>query len=85
MLVVLGLALLSLLQVSENAVVVLQWFVNLVTASQLINFSIVCFTYIRFKKACDAQGLLPAVCRVVWTDRVFRYDTRGRLYGVFEG
>ncbi|OCL12726.1 hypothetical protein AOQ84DRAFT_227151 [Glonium stellatum] len=56
-LVVLGLALLSFLQVSQNAAVVLQWFVNLVTASQLINFSVMCFTFIRFKKACDAQGL----------------------------
>lgn len=35
----------------------LQWFVNLVTASQLINFSVMCFTFIRFKKAYDAQGL----------------------------
>lgn len=27
------------------------------TASQLINFSVVTFTYIRFKKALDAQGI----------------------------
>ncbi|KAF2804846.1 uncharacterized protein BDZ99DRAFT_425006 [Mytilinidion resinicola] len=56
-LVVLALALLSFLQLSENSAVVLSWFVNLVTASQLINFSVMCFTFIRFKKACDAQGL----------------------------
>lgn len=30
---------------------------NLVTASQLINFSIMRSTFIRFNKACDAQGL----------------------------
>ncbi|KMU87294.1 aromatic amino acid transport protein aroP [Coccidioides immitis H538.4] len=54
---VLLIALLSFLQVSNSAGVVLQWFVSLVTASQLINFSIMAFTYIRFKKACDAQGL----------------------------
>ncbi|OCK86446.1 amino acid permease [Lepidopterella palustris CBS 459.81] len=54
---VLALALLSFLQLSANSAVVLQWFVNLVTASQLINFSVMCFTFIRFKKACDAQGL----------------------------
>ena len=56
-LVVLLIALLSFLQVSNSAAVVLQWFVNLVTASQLINFSVMAFTYIRFKKACEAQGL----------------------------
>ncbi|KAK5165015.1 hypothetical protein LTR04_001525 [Oleoguttula sp. CCFEE 6159] len=56
-LIVLAISLLSFLQVSNNAAVVLQWFVNLVTASQLINFSVMCFTFIRFKKACDAQGL----------------------------
>ncbi|CAD6566192.1 MAG: hypothetical protein ASARMPRED_008588 [Alectoria sarmentosa] len=56
-LLVLALSLLSFLQVSNGAAVVLQWFVNLVTASQLINFSVMSFTFIRFKKACDAQGL----------------------------
>ncbi|KAJ5578993.1 hypothetical protein N7450_007860 [Penicillium hetheringtonii] len=55
--VVLLIALLSFLQVSNGASVVLNWFVNLVTASQLINFSVVTFTYIRFKKALDAQGI----------------------------
>lgn len=54
---VLAIALLSFLQVSENAAVVLTWFVSLVTASQLINFSVMCWTYIRFHKACVAQGL----------------------------
>lgn len=56
-LLVLLIGLLSFLQVSNSAGVVLQWLVNLVTASQLINFSIMAFTYIRFKKACDAQGI----------------------------
>ncbi|KAJ5683234.1 Amino acid/polyamine transporter I [Penicillium macrosclerotiorum] len=55
--VVLLIALLSFLQVSNGASVVLNWFVNLVTASQLINFSVVTFTYIRFKKALDTQGI----------------------------
>ncbi|KAJ5380956.1 uncharacterized protein N7496_003384 [Penicillium cataractarum] len=55
--VVLLIALLSFLQVSNGASVVLNWFVNLVTASQLINFSVITFTYIRFKKALDAQGI----------------------------
>jgi amino acid transporter len=75
--IVLVIALLSFLQVSNSAAVVLNWFVNLVsispasldhlsrwpneilqvTASQLINFSVVTFTYIRFKKALEAQGI----------------------------
>ncbi|KAF2189571.1 hypothetical protein K469DRAFT_42753 [Zopfia rhizophila CBS 207.26] len=55
--VVLLIALLSFLQLSENSAVVLQWFVSLVTASQLINFSVMCFTFLRFYKACAVQGL----------------------------
>lgn len=50
-------ALLSFLQVSNSAAVVLQWFVNLVTASQLINFAVIAFTFTRFKKAVEAQGI----------------------------
>ncbi|KAG9240818.1 amino acid transporter-like protein [Calycina marina] len=61
--VVLAIALLAFLQVSDNAGVVLSWFINLITASQLINFSVISFTFIKWKKACDAQGfdrnLLP--------------------------
>ena len=55
--VVLMIALLSFLQVSNNSAKVLNWFVSLVTASQLINFSVMCFTFIRFYKACQAQGI----------------------------
>lgn len=55
--IVLCISLLAFLQVSNSASVVLNWFVNLVTASQLINFSVCTFTYIRFKKALDAQGV----------------------------
>lgn len=54
---VLLLSLLSFLQVSNSSAVVLSWFVSLVTASQLINFSVMCFTYIRFYKALQAQGI----------------------------
>jgi amino acid transporter len=54
---VLMIALLSFLQLSENSAVVLNWFVSLVTASQLINFSVMCFTFLRFYKACQVQGL----------------------------
>ncbi len=55
--VVLAIALLAFLQVSNDAAVVLQWFVNLVTASQLINYSVICVTYLRFYEALRAQGL----------------------------
>jgi amino acid transporter len=85
---VLAISLLSFLQVSNSASVVLEWFVNLVswicsffslpikirthqmkekereadgleqvTASQLINFSVMSFTFIKFKRALDAQGI----------------------------
>lgn len=56
-LVVLVISLLSFLQVSNSAAVVLQWFVSLVTASQLINFCCMCVTYLNFKRAWEAQGL----------------------------
>jgi len=49
--------LLSFLQMSNNSAVVLQWFVNLVTASQLLNYAIIAFTYLRFHKALKAQGI----------------------------
>ncbi|KAI4214603.1 MAG: hypothetical protein LQ351_003020 [Letrouitia transgressa] len=55
--IVLLISLLSFLQVSNGSAKVLSWFVSLVTASQLINFSVMSFSYIRFKKACDRQGL----------------------------
>ena len=51
------LSLISFLQVSEGSAVVLDWIVNLVTASQLINFSVISFTYIRFAKAFPVQDL----------------------------
>ncbi len=56
-LIVLAIALLSFLQVSQSAAVVLNWFVSLVTASQLINFFIMCFTYLCFHRALKAQGI----------------------------
>ena len=55
--IVLAISLLSFLQLGENSAVVLSWFVSLVTASQLINFSVMCYTFLCFYKACKAQGL----------------------------
>lgn len=54
---VLAIALLSFLQLSANTSVVLDWFVSLVTASQLINFSCVCVTYMCWHRALKAQGV----------------------------
>ncbi|KAJ7343274.1 general amino acid permease AGP2 [Mycena albidolilacea] len=55
--IVLALPLPSLFWVSNNAAVVLQWFVNLVTASQLLNYAIISFTYLKFYYALQAQGI----------------------------
>lgn len=56
-LLVLLISLLSFLQVSNSTAVVLDWFISLVTASQLINFSAMCVTYLRFHKALQVQGM----------------------------
>jgi amino acid transporter len=50
-------ALLSFLQLSSNTAVVLNWFVSLVTASQLINFCAACVSYLCFYRALKAQGI----------------------------
>lgn len=54
---VLCFALLAFLQLESNAARVLDWFVSLVTASQLINFAVVCATYLCWHRALRAQGL----------------------------
>lgn len=54
---VLLLALLAFLQLSSNAAVVLNWLVSLVTASQLLNFSCVCISYLCFYRALKVQGI----------------------------
>ncbi|KAF5317690.1 hypothetical protein D9619_012535 [Psilocybe cf. subviscida] len=55
--ITLGISSLAFLQLSTNTAIVLQWFVNLVTASQLLNFAVICLSYIRFYKALKAQGI----------------------------
>lgn len=55
-------ALLSLLQLSSNSAVVLNWLINLITASQLVNFAVLCIVYLSFRRAYKAQypsGNLP--------------------------
>ncbi|KAE8421264.1 amino acid permease/ SLC12A domain-containing protein [Aspergillus pseudocaelatus] len=48
---------LSFLQLSDNSAQVLTWLVNLVTAGALIDYLVVCITYIQFYRACKAQGI----------------------------
>lgn len=55
--VVLVIGLLSFLQLSSSSAVVLDWFVSLVTASQLMNFAVVCASYLCFYRALKAQGI----------------------------
>ena len=54
---VLLISLLSFLQVGTNTATVLSWFVNIITASQLINFTCMCYTYTRWYYALKAQGI----------------------------
>ncbi|KAI6801886.1 putative amino acid permease [Hortaea werneckii] len=48
---------LSFLQVGNDAAQVLTWLVNLVTAGGLIDYIIMCVTYIFFYRACKVQGV----------------------------
>ena len=58
-----------------------------VTASQLINFSVMSFTFIRFKKACEAQGLsrdsLPY--KGIWQPYLAWYALSGTFVMTFVG
>jgi amino acid transporter len=48
---------LSFLQVSKGSGKVLQWLIDLITGSALINYICVCVTYIFYHRACKVQGL----------------------------
>ncbi|KAF1997767.1 general amino acid permease-like protein AGP2 [Amniculicola lignicola CBS 123094] len=48
---------LSFLSVSSGSAKVLTWLVNLITAGGLIDFIVMCVTYIAFYNACKAQGI----------------------------
>lgn len=48
---------LSFLSVGSGADKVLTWLVNLITAGCLIDYIVMCITYLRFYKACRVQGL----------------------------
>ena len=55
--VVMMFPLLSFLQVSNSSSQVLTWLVSLITAGGLIDYIVMCVTYIFFYRACKAQGV----------------------------
>ncbi|KAF7560072.1 hypothetical protein G7046_g4081 [Stylonectria norvegica] len=46
----------SFLQLSNSSATVLGWLINLATGATVIDYVVICITYIRFHKACKAQG-----------------------------
>ncbi|GME89444.1 unnamed protein product [Ambrosiozyma monospora] len=48
---------LAFLQLSESANTVLNWIINLITASQLINYCVILLTYLHFRRAVIKQGI----------------------------
>ncbi|KAK9236679.1 amino acid permease/ SLC12A domain-containing protein [Lipomyces kononenkoae] len=50
-------SLLSFLTVSSNSGQVITWLTDLVTAAQIIDYIVICVTYLRFYYACRAQGV----------------------------
>ncbi|KAJ4364696.1 hypothetical protein N0V83_009293 [Neocucurbitaria cava] len=48
---------LSFLQLSDNSAKVLTWLTNIITAGGVINYIVMCGTYLAFYKACKVQGL----------------------------
>jgi amino acid transporter len=56
-LLVLLIGLLAFLSVSSGSQKVLTWFISLITASQLINFSVMCATFLFWMRALKAQGI----------------------------
>lgn len=50
-------AFLSFLQLGSGSAEVLNWIINLITSCQLLNFSVLCLTYVCFYYAVKAQGI----------------------------
>lgn len=48
---------LSFLQTSNSTATVLTWLISLVTAGALINYLVMCITFLHFYGACKAQGV----------------------------
>ncbi|KAL4864019.1 hypothetical protein BDV12DRAFT_206043 [Aspergillus spectabilis] len=49
-------ACLSFLQLSDSSASVLSWLINLTTAAGIIDYIVMCVTYLWFHRACKAQG-----------------------------
>ncbi|KAM0232135.1 hypothetical protein ACHAP5_010837 [Fusarium lateritium] len=70
---------LAFLNVSSSSGVVLIWLTNLITAAQIIDYIVICITYVFWYKACQVQGLdrstLPYYARFqpysAWISGVF--------------
>ncbi|KAF8901978.1 general amino acid permease AGP2, partial [Mucidula mucida] len=56
-LLTIAISLLAFLGVSNDSSKVLGWFVSLVTASQVLNYAFIAFTYLRFYAALQTQGI----------------------------
>ncbi|KAF7590985.1 hypothetical protein BBP40_002179 [Aspergillus hancockii] len=54
--VVMAFPFLSFLQLSSSSSQVLTWLINLLTAAAIIDYIVMCLTYIWFYRACKAQG-----------------------------
>jgi amino acid transporter len=48
---------LSFLQTSNSAATVLTWLIDLITAGALINYLVMCITFLHFYQACKVQGV----------------------------
>ncbi|KAI5465285.1 amino acid permease/ SLC12A domain-containing protein [Mariannaea sp. PMI_226] len=48
---------LAFLNVSSGSAEVLTWLTNLITAAQIIDYIVICITYLCFYNACKAQGI----------------------------
>ena len=60
-------ALISLLQLNSNSAVVLNWLINIITTSQLINFICLCIIYLYFRRAyLVQQDTLPPLPFKSW-------------------
>ena len=55
--VIMMFACLAFLNVSSSASKVLTWFTNIITAAQVIDYIVICVTYVFFYRACRAQGV----------------------------
>ncbi|KAI5926859.1 amino acid permease/ SLC12A domain-containing protein [Camillea tinctor] len=48
---------LAFLNISSNSAQVLTWLVNLITAAQIIDYIVICITFLAFYRACKAQNI----------------------------